>query len=247
PAILSVREYFQCDISVITATIALYVFISGVAPLFWAPLSDRLGRKWTYIISIVLFGGFSAICAASTNVGMFFVFRLLQGIAASAPQAIGGGSIADMYDFEERGRMMSIFLLGVLVGPVLGPLVGGFIDEYLDWQWIFYLMAIIGAVIFLLNVFLLDESLYLPDHVPIVDESKSKLINWWMNFKFNPFVSLQMLTRVDVLLGSLPMAVLFGLFYIVVTTLQLSFKPVYGFTTGQVGLCYLAGGVGSII
>jgi hypothetical protein len=41
---------------------------------------------------------------------------MLQAVAASAAQAIGGGSIADMYNFQSRGKMMSIFLLGTVFG-----------------------------------------------------------------------------------------------------------------------------------
>ncbi|KAI8062863.1 major facilitator superfamily domain-containing protein [Gongronella butleri] len=245
PAILDVRAYFECDISVITATIALYIFVSGLAPLFWAPLSDRFGRKWTYVISMALFAVFSVICGLSKNVGMFFVFRLLQSAAASAPQAIGGGSVSDMYDFQSRGRMMSIFMLGVIFGPVVGPLVGGYVDQYLGWQWIFYVTAIFGGVLCIADILLLDETLYQPNHIKSYDEEKSTFGNWWDNFKFNPFTSLRLLARIDVLLACTPMAVEFGLFYVLVTTMQLLLAPEYGFTTGQVGLSYLAGGVGS--
>jgi MFS family permease len=65
---------------------------------------------------MVLYTIFSVICGVSKNIGMFFVFRLLQAVAASAAQAIGGGSVADMYNFQSRGKMMSIFLLGTVFG-----------------------------------------------------------------------------------------------------------------------------------
>ncbi|ORZ05854.1 major facilitator superfamily domain-containing protein [Absidia repens] len=247
PAILSIQEFFDTNIVVINATIALYLMISGIAPLFWAPLSQRIGRKPTYIIAMLLYVIFSVVCGVSKNIGLFFAFRLLQGVAASAAQAIGGGSVADMYNFQSRGKMMSIFLLGTVFGPVLGPIVGGYINERLNWQWSFYLMAIIGGVISLLNIFILSESLYQPNHNPIRDESKSKLSNWWANFKFNPFTSLLLLTHIDVLLGCLPMSISFGLFYCLVTVLEPTFAPLYGFTSGSVGLAFLGGGIGNLL
>ncbi|SAM05412.1 hypothetical protein [Absidia glauca] len=247
PALLSVQHFFNVEITVITATIALYIMISGIAPLFWAPLSQRVGRRPTYIISMVLYTIFSVICGVSKNIGMFFVFRMLQAVAASAAQAIGGGSIADMYNFQSRGKMMSIFLLGTVFGPVLGPIVGGYINLALGWQWIFYIKTILGGVISLMNIFLLSESLYRPNYVPVHDESKSKFGNWWANFKFNPFSSLVLLGRVDVLLGTLPMSVTFGLFYCVVTVLEPTFGPLYGFTSGSVGLSFLGSGIGNLL
>lgn len=34
-----------------------------------------------------------------------------------------------MYDINERGSAMGLFLLGPLVGPLVGPIAGGFINE----------------------------------------------------------------------------------------------------------------------
>ncbi|KAI8078699.1 major facilitator superfamily domain-containing protein [Halteromyces radiatus] len=247
PAILSVQQYFHTSITAMNATIALYILISGVAPLFWAPLSERIGRKPTYILSMVLYTVFSVLCGVSRNLGMFFAFRLLQAVAASAAQAIGGGSVADMYNFQSRGKMMSIFLLGTVFGPVVGPIVGGYINLYLGWQWIFYIKTIIGGVISILNVVFLNESLYRPNYQPIHDESKSKFVNWWINFKFNPFSSLLLLLRIDVVLGCFPMAVAFGVFYCLVTILEPTFSAQYHFSSGSVGLSFLAGGTGNLL
>lgn len=36
--------------------------------------------------------------------------RLLQGIAASAGMAVGGGTVVDLFEPHERGRYMSFFM-----------------------------------------------------------------------------------------------------------------------------------------
>lgn len=46
------------------------------------------------------------------------VFRLMCGVAAASPMSIGGGTIADLYKQEERGKAMALFGLGPLLGPV---------------------------------------------------------------------------------------------------------------------------------
>jgi MFS family permease len=54
----------------------------------------------------------------SSNTAMFLAFRFLCGCAASSSMSIGGGTIADLYDADERGKAMALFGLGPLLGPV---------------------------------------------------------------------------------------------------------------------------------
>lgn len=52
------------------------------------------------------------ICGISTKLGLFFVFRLLQGIFACAGQAVGSGSVSDVFEPQDRGKAMGIYILG---------------------------------------------------------------------------------------------------------------------------------------
>lgn len=43
------------------------------------------------------------------------------------------------------------------------------------------------------------------------------------------------------------MSISFGLFYCLVTVLEPTFAPLYGFTSGSVGLAFLGGGIGNLL
>lgn len=43
---------------------------------------------------------------------MLIVMRVLSGGAAASVQAVGAGTIADLWEPRERGRAMSTFYLG---------------------------------------------------------------------------------------------------------------------------------------
>jgi len=64
---------------------------------------------------MVLYTVCTIICGISTNLGLFFAFRLLQGIFACAGQAVGGGSVSDIFEPHERGKAMSIYILGYIL------------------------------------------------------------------------------------------------------------------------------------
>jgi multidrug resistance protein len=155
-----------------------------IQPLFWAPLSERIGRRWVYIISLILFCVCTIVCGISTNIGLFFTFRLLQGIFASGGQAVGGGTISDIFETHERGKVMGLFMLGTILGPAIAPVCGGYINQYLNWRWIFYIKTIMGGVFLILSYFFIPESLYVPESQRAAPPSNYK--ERLDRLKFNP-------------------------------------------------------------
>jgi MFS family permease len=89
-----------------------YVF----GPIAFAPLSETYGRKAVLVPSFVVYTAFTLGCALAPNWPSLLVFRLLVGIAASAPYTITGGIFADIYSDElNRGRAITV-LLAVRIG-----------------------------------------------------------------------------------------------------------------------------------
>ena len=65
---------------------------------------------------------------------MLVITRLLGGGAAASVQAVGAGTIADIWEVRERGKAMGIFYLGPLMGPLFAPILGGVLTEKLGWR-----------------------------------------------------------------------------------------------------------------
>ena len=103
-------------VEVLTITIASLGFALG--QLFAGPLSEVFGRMPVYRVSSLLYLGFTAGCAQSTNVIEFLVFRLCTGLAAASYMSTGGGTIADLLPKEKRGAAMAMYTAGPLLGPV---------------------------------------------------------------------------------------------------------------------------------
>lgn len=56
---------------------ALYLVFMGLSPLFWGPMGQTYGRRWTLVASAVTFTGFSVGSALAPNLASYFVFRCL--------------------------------------------------------------------------------------------------------------------------------------------------------------------------
>ncbi|ORX56937.1 MFS general substrate transporter [Hesseltinella vesiculosa] len=239
PALTTLEAIFNVDLTTINSTVSVFIVVTGVAPMIWSPLSERIGRKWTYLVSTALYAVFSLITGFAVNLPMFYIFRILQGIACSAAVGVGGGTVADIFEPAVRGKAMGIFLLGVIIGPAIGPLVGGFVNQYLGWRWIFFICAILGAAVSVINVLFLKETLYRAPNDP--------LPTGLARFKFNPFVSLKLLATWELLLASFPQGIVFGWFYLLVTNLPVAFGEIYHFQSGTIGLLFLSSGIGNCI
>jgi MFS family permease len=60
----------------------------------------------------------------------------LAGLGGSAPLAIGGAVVGDLFDAEHRGQAIAIYALAPLLGPVVGPIAGAWIAEKSTWRWV---------------------------------------------------------------------------------------------------------------
>ena len=59
--------------------------------------SETMGRRTVYLVSFALFVIFSILSAVSTSIAMLIVMRILGGGAAASVQAVGAGTIADIF------------------------------------------------------------------------------------------------------------------------------------------------------
>jgi multidrug resistance protein len=142
-----VADFHITSTLVATLTVSIYLLGFVFGPFFLASLSELYGRLWLYHICNFTYLAFTIGCALSTSTVMFLVFRFICGCAASGPMTIGGGTIADLYEPQERGKAMALFGLGPLLGPVIGPVIGGFVTEHLSWRWTFWLIEILVSVL----------------------------------------------------------------------------------------------------
>ncbi|ORY91427.1 major facilitator superfamily domain-containing protein [Syncephalastrum racemosum] len=239
PGLLSVASDLDTTSAAVNGTVSSYVVFMGVAPLIWASLSDFYGRKRMYLLSILLSIVAAIICARAVNIAMLIVFRALQSAGASASQTLGAGVIADTIPVARRGRAYGFFYIGPLIGPVIGPTIGGFLCQYLGWRSTFYFLAILGAVLFAL------VAVFLPETLRKKKDVENKQAAHSVFRAFAPMIG--MLGDPTILVITAYSTVIFGCLYLLNPTITDTFQTLYGYNEWQVGLCYLAFGVGLMV
>ncbi|EGP92660.1 uncharacterized protein MYCGRDRAFT_22912, partial [Zymoseptoria tritici IPO323] len=159
PALVDIARDFNSTATVVNLSVAFYMLSMSIFPLWWSSFSETLGRRTIYVVSFGLFLVFNVLSAVSTSIGMFIAMRVLSGGAAASVQAVGAGTIADVWEVKERGRAMGIFYLGPLCGPLLSPILGGVLAQTLGWRSAQWFLAIFAVLLFILIVLLLPETL----------------------------------------------------------------------------------------
>ncbi|CCO28135.1 putative transporter C1348,05 [Rhizoctonia solani AG-1 IB] len=104
PAFPDLQKDWNIPDTVVALTTTLFLCATGIAPLWYAFLSERYGRRPIYLWGFLIFSLASVVCALSTNIAMLLTFRFLQAVGASCAQSVGLGIIADIYVPAERGR-----------------------------------------------------------------------------------------------------------------------------------------------
>ena len=129
---------------------AIVIPISG-----W--LSDVIGRKRYFLLSIALFTGASLMCGLAPNLTTLVIARILQGIGGGGLAPVEQSILADTFPPRQRGMAFAAFAVVVVVGPVLGPTLGGYITENSSWHWVFLINVPIGIASFFLVDLFVDE------------------------------------------------------------------------------------------
>ncbi len=129
---------------------AIVIPISG-----W--LSDAIGRKRYFLISIALFTVASFLCGIAPNLTTLVIARVFQGIGGGGLAPVEQAMLADTFPPEKRGMAFAAFAIVVVVGPVLGPMAGGYIVEHSTWHWVFLINVPIGIAAFFAAATVIDE------------------------------------------------------------------------------------------
>ncbi|EKD14387.1 hypothetical protein MBM_07617 [Drepanopeziza brunnea f. sp. 'multigermtubi' MB_m1] len=272
PGVPQLMKDFNSDDRIISSfVVSVYILGFAIGPLIIAPMCELYGRKKLYQCCNVLFFIFTIACSEATNLHMLLACRFFAGCAGVAPLTIGAGSIGDLMVAEKRGGAMAIFSVGPLLGPIIGaskpvftpiacPIAGGFITQGIGWRWVFRILASCSLVVTFVSLFFLDET-YSPTLLARRAASlrkqhsepayRSKYASdlpagtVFANALKRPLKMLFMSPIVALL--SIHVAFVYGLLYLLFTTLTPVFIGIYGLTTGTAGLMFLGLGVGSIL
>jgi DHA1 family bicyclomycin/chloramphenicol resistance-like MFS transporter len=160
PAFAGIAETLSASPLQMQQTLSAYLFGFAFMNLFHGALADSFGRRPVILCGALLFAAASAGCAMATSPAQLIACRAVQGLATGAGMVVSRAVIRDMFAPADAQRVMSQVTLFFGVAPAVAPLIGGVLLVQAGWRSIFWLLAALGAALWLANFRLLPETLH---------------------------------------------------------------------------------------
>lgn len=173
PALPDIRKDLNASSLAITCSTSLFMLFLGIAPLFWASLSEHIKqRRVVFLISISIHIVASIISCFLNNIWLIVAFRCVQAFGSSCGFSVGSGTITDCWGIETRGTAMGIAFFGQFFGNLVGPVIGGIVINALGWRAAFWSSFIYGVIVFVIVLIFFAETYRL--NVPTAEERKKQ-------------------------------------------------------------------------
>jgi MFS family permease len=152
------------------AAASAYLMGAVIGALFFGWLTDRLGRKKLFSLTVLVYAVATIACGLSWNFWSFALFRLLTGAGIGGEYAAVNATIQEMIPARRRGFTDLVvngsFWLGAALGAV-GALVvldPSIIPAEIGWRAAFVIGGVLGFIVLLLRRFLPESPRWLMTH-----------------------------------------------------------------------------------
>lgn len=202
--------------------------------LIFGPISDINGRKKPLLITLAVYAIISILCVFQTNVWVFILLRFIQGFTGAAGIVIARAVVRDMHNGVELTKAFAFLALINGAAPILAPVSGGFILNFGSWKLVFFIIGIIGVLLFVSVAWWLKESL------PVTERAEGSI--------FQVIKTFGDLIKNKVFMGvALTQALVMSSMFAYISGSPFVLQNIYEVTPQQFSMIFALNGVGIII
>ena len=163
-----VRQRINLPLTQIASLMTINAIAGLIAAFIAGPITDRVGRKWVMVFSLVGNGLVYFFMSGAHSYLSFALLMTLSGLFNPLYRVGADAMLADLIPSEKRPDAYALMRLSNNAGISIGPMIGGFISS-LSFTITFY-FAGAGMIIYslLLAFFALET---LPKHIALSSET----------------------------------------------------------------------------
>jgi putative MFS transporter len=114
-------------------------------------VGDRMGRRFTYQINLLIFGLASLAAAFAQDMNQLIACRFVQGLGLGAEIVVGYSTLTEFVPPRTRGRWLSMMAFLVVAGFPVTALLGYLIIPNFGWRPMFIIAGIGSLVVWYLR------------------------------------------------------------------------------------------------
>jgi EmrB/QacA subfamily drug resistance transporter len=157
-ALPSIQRELHIGISELEWVVNGYALTFAVLMLTGGKLADLFGRRFIFIVGLVIFTGASLACGLAPNANFLIGARVVQGVGSALMNPATLSIITATFPPRQRGMAIGIWAGVSALALAIGPLVGGLITQHISWGWIFFINVPVGILAIVVARFVIKES-----------------------------------------------------------------------------------------
>lgn len=147
PILIGELKISSTEFGILVSSYGISAFFAGVLGIRFL---DRFDRKSILLTTLGLFLLGTFLCSQADSYYSLLTMRALTGFFGGVIGATVSSIVSDMYPPQERGSAMGILMTGFALASIVGVPIGLWLVGKSDWQYPFLLIAIVGAVLWLI-------------------------------------------------------------------------------------------------
>jgi EmrB/QacA subfamily drug resistance transporter len=168
PALPDIQHSLGVSQNAVTWVLTVYLLTASIATPVLGRLGDMFGKEKVLLWVLVGFGVGSVVAALSHSLPLLIVGRAIQG-AGGAIFPLAFGIIRDEFPKEKVAQAIGLISATFGIGGGAGLVLAGVITDALNYEWIFWVAAIVIAFAVVMTRLFVPES-------PV--RSESRKIDW---------------------------------------------------------------------
>ncbi|MBS6379694.1 MAG: multidrug effflux MFS transporter [Weissella confusa] len=231
PGLPELQQDLHTSTSLAQVTITASLLGLALGQVIVGPWSDRIGRRKPLLWGTIAFALSSAAIVFAPNIWVLIILRLVQGLAGSTGIVLSLAVITDLFTGKTLTQQIAINQTINGVFPVLAPVFGGIIIAWADWQMTFWVLAVLGVILFAGVLFSLPETL--PAEKAASQEKQSVVAGFGKLFKQRQFV-----------LFALTQAFMTAALFAYISGSSFVLQKIFGLSVTTFGIVYAINGAG---
>ncbi|EON67557.1 hypothetical protein W97_06925 [Coniosporium apollinis CBS 100218] len=128
--------------------VSAYSLTFGCFLLLWGRLADVYGKRLIFIWGSAWVTATTIALPFIPNEIGFDIFRGLQGLGAAANVPTAIGILGTTFPpGQAKNYAFACYGAGAPLGSIFGNLLGGVVAQWVNWQWIFWILGILAGII----------------------------------------------------------------------------------------------------
>lgn len=155
PAIAQELGLGYADLGLITGALAI---AWGAAAMVMGNLSDRLGHRKVIVGAIVMFSLLVGVSGLAASLSALVAMRVLMGLADGAYTPVSISATIAASKPSRHGFNLGVQqMMSPLLGLAIAPLLVTQLLHFINWRWVFLLLAVPGLVLAIIMARVLRE------------------------------------------------------------------------------------------